>query len=259
VSHDIHPTAIVDPRAKLGANVTVGPYTVIDGDVEIADGTTIGAHNVITGHTKIGRDNRIFHFCSIGEANQDKKYKGEPTRLEIGERNTIREYCSLNRGTAQDAGVTRVGDDNWIMAYVHIAHDCQVGDNTVFANNATLAGHVHVGDWTTLGGFVGVHQYVKIGAHVMAGVSSVVLQDVPPFVTIAGNPCATYGINSEGLKRRGFTPEAIAGLKRAYKTLYKSGLSLADARAELEKQALDSPEVRPLAEFLAASTRGILR
>jgi UDP-N-acetylglucosamine acyltransferase len=259
VSRSIHPTAIVDRRARLGANVTVGPYTVIDGDVEIGDGTTIGAHNVITGHATIGRDNHIFHFCSIGEANQDKKYRGEPTRLEIGDRNTIREYCSLNRGTVQDTGTTRVGSDNWIMAYVHIAHDCQVGDNTVFANNATLAGHVHVGDWTTLGGFVGVHQFVKIGAHVMAGVSSVVLQDVPPFVTIAGNPCATYGINSEGLKRRGFTAEGITALKRAYKTLYKSGLSLADARAELEKQAGESPEIRPLVEFIVHSTRGILR
>jgi UDP-N-acetylglucosamine acyltransferase len=259
VSPAIHPTALVDPRARLGAGVTVGPFTVIDGDVEIGDGTTIGAHNVITGHTTIGRDNRIFHFCSIGEANQDKKYRGEPTRLAIGDRNTIREYCSLNRGTVQDAGTTRIGNDNWLMAYVHVAHDCQVGDGTVFANNATLAGHVHVGDFTTLGGFVGVHQFVKIGAHVMAGVSSVVLQDVPPFVTIAGNPCATYGINSEGLKRRGFTPEAITALKRAYKTLYKSGLSLADARSELAGQAAAAPEIAPIVEFLAASTRGILR
>jgi UDP-N-acetylglucosamine acyltransferase len=259
VSPSIHPSAIVDKRAQLGSNVTVGPYTIIDGDVQIADGTTIGAHNVITGHTKIGRENRIFHFCSLGEANQDKKYQGEPTRLEIGERNVIREYCSLNRGTVQDQGVTRIGNDNWIMAYVHIAHDCRIGDNTVFANNATLAGHVQIGDWTTLGGFVGVHQYVKIGAHVMAGVSSVVLQDVPPYLTIAGNPCATHGINSEGLKRRGFTPEAIAALKRAYKTLYKSGLSLADARAELDRQAAETPEVRLLAEFVASSTRGILR
>ena len=255
----IHPTAIVDKRARLAASVAVGPYTIIDGDVEIGEGTTVGAHNVITGHTKIGRENRIFHFCSIGEANQDKKYKGEPTRLEIGERNTIREYCSINRGTVQDAGVTRVGNDNWIMAYVHVAHDCQVGDNTVFANNATLAGHVHIGDWTTLGGFVGVHQYVKVGAHVMAGISAVLVQDVPPFITVAGQPTAPYGINAEGLKRRGFTPEAIAALKRAYKTLYKSGLTLADAKAELEKQAAESTEVRALADFLATSTRGILR
>ena len=159
MSH-IHQTAIVDKRAKLGANVTVGPYSVIDGDVQVGEGTTIGSHNVITGHTVIGRENRIFHFCSIGEANQDKKYKGEPTRLEIGDRNTIREYCSLNRGTAQDRGVTRIGDDNWIMAYCHVAHDCLVGNNTVFANHATLAGHVDIGDWTILGGFVGVHQFV---------------------------------------------------------------------------------------------------
>ena len=259
MSRAIHPTAIVDARAKLAASVTVGPYTVIDGDVEVGEGTTIGAHNVITGHTRIGRDNRIFHFCSIGEANQDKKYGGEPTRVEIGDRNTIREYCSINRGTAQDVGVTRLGNDNWIMAYVHIAHDCQVGNDTVFANNATLAGHVEIGDHTVLGGFVGVHQFVKVGAHVMAGISAVVTQDVPPFVTIAGNPTAPYGINAEGLKRRGFPPESIAALKRAYKTLYKSGLSLAEARAELEKQSAAAPEVAVFAEFLARSTRGILR
>jgi UDP-N-acetylglucosamine acyltransferase len=255
----IHPTAIVDSRAKIGAKVTVGPYTVIDGEVEIGEGTTIGSHNVLTGRTKIGKENRIFHFCSIGEANQDKKYKGEPTEVVIGDRNTIREYCSINRGTVQDGGVTRMGNDNWIMAYVHIAHDCQVGNGTVFANNATLAGHVEIGDFTVLGGFVGVHQHVKVGAHVMAGISSVVTQDVPPFITIAGNPTAPFGINSEGLKRRGFTPEAIAALKRAYKTLYKSGLSLAEARAELDKQSAEAAEVRVFAEFLATSTRGILR
>ena len=258
MSH-VHPTAIVDKRARLGVNVTVGPFTIIDGEVEVGEGTTIGAHNVITGHTRIGRDNRIFHFCSIGEANQDKKYKGEPTRLEIGDRNTIREYCSLNRGTVQDRGVTRIGSDNWIMAYCHVAHDCAVGDNTVFANHATLAGHVDIGDWTILGGFVGVHQFVKVGAHVMAGIASVVTQDVPPFVTIAGQPCGPHGINAEGLKRRGFTPEAIAALKRAYRTLYKSGLTLAEAKEEIGRQALEAPEVSPLAEFLAASTRGILR
>jgi UDP-N-acetylglucosamine acyltransferase len=255
----IHPTAIVDSRASLGAGVRVGPYTVIDGDVEVGEGTTIGAHCVLTGHTRIGRDNRIFHFCSIGEANQDKKYRGEPTRLEIGDRNTIREYCSLNRGTAQDRGATTVGNDNWIMAYCHIAHDCVVGDHTVFANNATLAGHVRIGDHTVLGGFTGVHQFVRVGAHVMAGVSSVVLQDIPPYVTVAGHPCAPHGINSEGLKRRGYTPEALSALKRAYKTLYKSGLTLADARAELERQAQSAPEVRAIVDFLAASTRGIVR
>jgi UDP-N-acetylglucosamine acyltransferase len=255
----VHPTAVVDKRAKLGANVSVGPYTVIDGDVEVGEGTTIGAHNVITGHTRIGRENRIFHFCSIGEANQDKKYKGEPTRVEIGDRNTIREYVSINRGTVQEQGVTRLGDDNWIMAYVHIAHDCVVGNQTVFANNATLAGHVEIGDWTILGGFVGVHQFVKVGAHVMAGISSVVTQDVPPYLTIAGNPTAPFGINAEGLKRRGFSPEAIAALKRAYRTLYKSGLTLAEAKAELARQADETAEVRPLLAFLETSTRGILR
>ena len=258
MSH-VHPTAIVDKRAKLGANVSVGPYSVIDGDVEVGEGTTIGAHNVITGHTKIGRDNRIFHFCSIGEANQDKKYQGEPTRLEVGDHNTIREYCTLNRGTVQEQGVTRVGSDNWIMAYCHVAHDCIVGDNTVFANHATLAGHVEIGDWAILGGFVGVHQFVKVGAHVMAGIASVVTQDVPPFVIIAGNPCAPHGINAEGLKRRGFTPEAILALRRAYKTLYKSGTTLAEAKAEISKQAAETPEVRPLLDFLESSTRGILR
>jgi UDP-N-acetylglucosamine acyltransferase len=255
----IHPTSVIDKGARLGATVSVGPYTVIDGDVEIGEGTTIGAHNVITGHTRIGRDNRIFHFCSIGEANQDKKYKGEPTRLEIGDRNTIREYCSLNRGTVQDGGVTRIGDDNWLMAYVHIAHDCEVASNTVFANNATLGGHVAIGDWTVLGGFVGVHQFVKVGAHVMAGVSSVITQDVPPYVLVAGNPCATHGINSIGLKRRGFSDEGVAAIKRAYKTLYRSGLSLSEAKAALAKQAGEHAEVRAFAEFLDRSERGILR
>jgi len=255
----IHPTALVDPRARLAAGVRVGPYTVIDGDVEIGEDTTIGAHCVITGHTRIGRENRIFHFCSIGEANQDKKYRGEPTRLSIGDRNTIREYCSLNRGTAQDRGETTVGSDNWIMAYCHVAHDCVVGDHTVFANHATLAGHVWIGDHTVLGGFTGVHQFVRVGAHVMAGVSSVILQDVPTYVTVAGHPCAPHGINSEGLKRRGFTPGVIAAIKRAYRTLYKSGLAFAEAKAEIERQAAEVPEVKAMADFLATSTRGIVR
>jgi UDP-N-acetylglucosamine acyltransferase len=259
VGNAIHPTAIVDPRARLGDGVSIGAYTVVDGDVEIGDGTTIGHHNVLTGHTRIGRGNRIFHFCSIGEANQDKKYKGEPTRVEIGDRNTIREYVSINRGTVQEQGVTTIGSDNWIMGYCHVAHDCVVGDNTTFANNATLAGHVTIGDWTILGGFVGVHQFVKVGAHVMAGISSVITQDVPPFLMVAGNPTAPFGINAEGLKRRGFTPESIAALRRAYKTLYKSGLSLADARAELERQAGEDPHVGAMAAFLATATRGILR
>lgn len=255
----IHPTAIVHPSARLAEGVTVGPYTVIDEHVEIGANTSIGAHNVITGHTVIGEENRIFHFASIGEANQDKKYKGEPTRLVIGHRNTIREYVSINRGTIQDAGVTTVGDDNWIMAYVHIAHDCVISNRTTIANSTQLAGHVHVGDWATLGGFTGVHQFVRIGAHVMTGVSSVVLQDIPTYVMVGGNPLSTYGINSEGLKRRGFTPEGIAALKRAYKTLYKSGLSFADAKTALRAEAAASPEVAVLADFLDTSTRGIVR
>jgi UDP-N-acetylglucosamine acyltransferase len=258
VSH-IHPTAVVDPRARIGADVTIGPYTVVDGDVEIGDGTTIGAHNVITGVTKIGKQNRIYHFCSIGEANQDKKYGGEATLTELGDRNTIREYVSINRGTVQGGGVTRLGDDNWIMGYAHIAHDCLIGHQAVFANNATLAGHVVIGDWVTLGGFVGVHQFVKIGDHVMVGASCVVLQDVPPYVTIAGNPCAPHGVNSRGLERRGFTADSIAAVKRAYRTLYRSGLSLAEARAEIERQAAEHAELKPMAEFLASTPRGLLR
>ena len=255
----IHATAIIDPRARLGAGVSIGAYTVIDGDVEINEGTSIGHHCVVTGRTKIGRDNRIFHFVSLGEANQDKKYAGEPTRLEIGDRNTIREYCSFNRGTAQDRGVTTIGDDNWLMAYVHIAHDCVVGDKTTIANCTQLAGHVQVGDWATLGGFTGVHQFVKIGAHVMCGVSSVVLMDLPPYVTFGGNPLAAAGVNAEGLKRRGFTPAQIANIKDAYKTLYRLGLMFAEAKSRLAAAAVLKPELKLLADFLAASTRGIVR
>ena len=255
----IHPTALVDPRAKLAAGVRVGPYSVIDGDVEIGEGTTIGAHCVVTGHTVIGRENRIFHFCSIGEANQDKKYQGEPTRLVIGDRNTIREYCSLNRGTAQDRGETTVGSDNWLMAYCHVAHDCVVGDHTVFANNATLAGHVWIGDHAVLGGFTGVHQFVRVGAHVMAGVSSVVLQDIPPYVTVAGHPCTPHGINSEGLKRRGFTPESIETIRRAYKTLYRSKLGFEEAKQAIAELARNVPQLEILAQFLVSTQRGIVR
>jgi UDP-N-acetylglucosamine acyltransferase len=253
----IHPTSIVDPRAKLGTNVSIGAFTVVDGDVQIGDNTSIGHHCVVTGHTSIGQDNRIYHSVSIGEANQDKKYRGEPTRLVIGDRNTIREFCSLNRGTVQDKGVTTIGNDNWLMAYVHVAHDCLVGSHTTIANCTQLAGHVQVGDWATLGGFTGVHQFVKIGAHVMCGVSSVVLMDIPPYVTCGGNPLAAAGINSEGLKRRGYEPEQIANIKRAYKTLYRSGLTLAEAKAELAKET--SVEVSLLSAFLAESTRGIVR
>lgn len=255
----IHPTAIIHPGAKLGAGVSVGPYSIIGEHVEIGDNTTIGPHVVISGHTRIGCDNRIFQFSSIGEVPQDKKYAGEPTRLEIGDRNTIREFCTFNLGTAQDAGVTRIGSDNWIMAYVHIAHDCQVGNRTIFANNSQLAGHVHVDDWAILGGYTGVHQFCRVGSHTMTAVGTVVLQDVPPYVMAAGNSASPYGINAEGLKRRGFSPEALMALKRAYRTLYKSGLMLEEARAKLEEDAKTHPEVQLILDFLAVSKRGIIR
>ena len=255
----IHPTAIIHSGARLGAGVSVGPYSIIGEHVEIGDNTRIGPHVVISGHTRIGCDNRIFQFSSIGEIPQDKKYAGEPTRLEIGDRNTIREYCTLNLGTVQDAGVTRVGDDNWIMAYVHVAHDCQVGNHTIFANNATLAGHVHVGDWAILGGFTGVHQFCRVGAHSFCGVGTVLLQDLPPFVTVAGTPAKPHGINSEGLKRRGYSAAGIAAIKRAYRALYRSGLSLDEARQRVAEIATQESEVALLSDFIARSGRGIIR
>jgi UDP-N-acetylglucosamine acyltransferase len=255
----IHPTAIVHPGARLAAGVRVGPCSVIGEHVEIGEGTTVASHVVIEGHTRIGRENRIFQFASLGGDPQDKKYGGEPTRLEIGDRNTIREYCTFSTGTVQDAGATRIGNDNWIMAYVHIAHDCQIGSNTIFANNAQLAGHVHVADWAILGGFTGVHQFVKIGAHAMTGGGSILLQDVPPYVTVAGNPAKPYGINSEGLRRRGFSDTAIAAIRSAYKTVYRSGLGLAEAQASVARQATEAPELAVLSDFLRSATRGIVR
>jgi UDP-N-acetylglucosamine acyltransferase len=255
----IHSSAIIHPGARLGSAVTVGPYSIIGEHVEIGDNTIIGPHVMVSGRTRIGCDNRIFQFCSIGEVPQDKKYAGEPTRLEIGDRNTIRESCTFNLGTAQDSGVTRMGDDNWIMAYVHIAHDCQVGNRTTFANMAQLAGHVHVGDWAVLGGYTGVHQFCRVGAHCMTAVGTVVLQDIPPFVMAAGNTASPYGINAEGLKRRGFSPEALMALKRAYRTLYKSGLMLEEARIKLEEDAKVHKEIQPFLDFLAVSKRGIIR
>ena len=255
----IHPTAIVDLGARVADSVEIGPYTVIGEHVEIGEGCWIGAHAVITGHTRIGARNRIYHSVSLGEAPQDKKYGGEATRLEIGNDNTIREFCTFNRGTAQDAGVTRVGDDNWIMAYVHLAHDCQVGSHTIFANNAQLAGHVHIGDHAVLGGFTGVHQFCRVGAHSITAIGAVVLQDVPPFIIASGNAAKPYGINAEGLKRRGFTADTINRLKRAYRTLYKSGLTLDEARQELERQARSCAEIAVLVDFLTAGTRGIVR
>jgi len=256
----IHPTAIVHPGARIGANVEIGPYAIIGEHVEIGDGTKVGPHAVITGHTRIGKDNQIFQFVSLGEIPQDKKYAGEPTRLEIGDRNIVREFCTFNLGTAQDTGVTRIGNDNWIMAYVHIAHDCVVGNHTIFANNASLAGHVEIGDHAILGGFTGVHQFCKIGAHVMTAISTVVFKDIPPYVMASGSDGAEpHGLNTEGLKRRGFSAEALAALKQAYKTLYKSGLTLEEAKQALAKQAEAEPAVQVLLDFLAHSTRGIIR
>ena len=255
----LHSTAIVHPAAQLAADVEVGAFTVIDAHVRIGAGTTIGHHCVISGQTRIGRDNRIAPFVSLGGPPQDKKYGGEPTALEIGDNNTIREFCTFNTGTVQDVGTTRLGNRNWIMAYVHLAHDCQVGNDTIFANSAQLAGHVHVGDFAILGGFTLVHQFVKIGAHSITGLGTVLLQDVPPFVTASGNPAAAHGINSEGLRRRGFSAQAIEALRRAYKTLYRSGLSFEEAKKALAVQVDDNSEIRLLAEFLARVTRGIIR
>lgn len=255
----IHPTAIVHSGAKLGANVSVGAYSLIGEHVEIGDNTKIGPHVVVNGHTRMGCDNQIFQFSSIGEVPQDKKYANEPTRLEIGDRNVIREFCTFNLGTIQDGGVTRLGNDNWIMAYVHLAHDCQIGNNTIFANNAQLAGHCHVGDHAILGGFTVVHQFVRIGAHAMTAMGTILFQDLPPYVTAAGNTASPYGINSEGLKRRGFTSEAVMALKRAYRAIYKSGASLDEAKAKLEAEVATHPEYQLLLDFLAVSKRGIVR
>ena len=255
----IHPTAIVDPGARLADDIEIGAYTLIGGHVEIGSGCRIGPHAVITGHTRIGSNNRIFQFVSLGEAPQDKKYAGEPTRLEIGDRNTIREFCTFNCGTVQDAGVTRFGNDNWVMAYAHLAHDCQVGNHVIFANNSQLAGHVRVDDYAILGGFTAVHQFCHIGAHSITAIGTVVLQDIPPFVTASGNTAQPYGINAEGLKRRGFSAPTITLIKRAYKTLYKAGLSLDDARREIGAQVGDCPDLQLLLDFLDNSTRGIIR
>ena len=259
----IHPTAIVDAQAELDSSVTVGPFTLIGPHVKIGAGTTVGSHCVIEGRTTIGRDNHIFQFNSLGAVPQDKKYAGEPTELVIGHRNTLREFCTLNLGTVQDAGVTRIGDDNWIMAYVHIAHDVQLGSRTILANNATLAGHVHVGDWAIIGGLTGVHQFCHIGAHAMTGFQSHVAQDVPPYMLCAGNPLAVRGFNIEGLRRRGFTAERIAQVKQMHRLLYRDGLTLDQATQAI--QALrgatsdGDEDVAALLDFLAATTRGIAR
>ncbi|OGA01841.1 MAG: acyl-[acyl-carrier-protein]--UDP-N-acetylglucosamine O-acyltransferase [Betaproteobacteria bacterium RIFCSPLOWO2_02_67_12] len=255
----IHASALVDPRAQLAPGVTVGPFSIIGEHAVIGEGTRIGPYVVIDGHTRVGRNNRLYQFCSIGGEPQDKKYAGEPTGVEIGDDNTIREYVTINRGTAQDAGVTRLGSGNWIMAYVHLAHDCQVGSHTVFANLAQLAGHVVIGDWAILGGGTLVHQFVHVGAHSFTGMSTYLDRDLPPFVKAAGHMAKPFGINSEGLRRRGFAAATIAALKQAYRTVYRSGLSQQEILLELEAQGLQCAEVRAIAEFIATSPRGIIR
>jgi UDP-N-acetylglucosamine acyltransferase len=259
----IHPTAVVDGAAELDSGVVVGPYAVIGPAVRIGAGTRIGAHAVVEGQTTMGRDNQIFQFASVGAQPQDKKYRGEPTRLEIGDGNTIREFCTLNTGTVQDGGVTRIGDDNWIMAYVHVAHDCQIGSHTIIANATQLGGHVHLGDWVFLGGLSGVHQFVRVGAHAMTGFQTRLAQDLPPFVTAAGNPAQAQGINQEGLRRRGYTPERIAVIKQIHRSLYRKGLTLAAAITEIGALRGSEPEadadIDAMLAFLSSAERGIVR
>lgn len=255
----IHTTALVDPGAHLAPGVHVGAYAVIGPDVVIGENTSIGPHAVVSGPTWLGRDNRVSAFCAVGGAPQDKKYGGEPTRLEIGDRNVIREYCSINRGTTQDRGVTRLGSDNWIMAYVHIAHDCQVGDHTVLANGASLAGHVRVEDHACLGGFALVHQFCRIGAHSFSAMGSAILKDVPPYVMVSGNPAQPRGLNGEGLRRRGTGSEPMSLLRQAYRIIYRQGLPLEQALKGLAVLAEQSQEVRGLRDFVRESQRGIVR
>ena len=261
----IHATAIVDPGAELDSSVTVGPYTLIGPHVRVGAGTRIGPHCVLEGHTTIGRDNRIFQFNSLGAIPQDKKYAGEPCQLVIGDRNTIREFCTFNIGSAGDAGVTRVGNDNWLMAYVHLAHDCVVGNNTIFANNSQLAGHVHVGDWAILGGFTVVHQFVRIGAHSMTALCTVLVADLPPFVMCQGQPAQARSMNYEGLRRRSFSPTRVSAVKAMHKALYRDDLTLHAAQARIAELAQTSPESKPdvamMLSFLeqTSAQRGIVR
>lgn len=255
----IHSTAVISDDASIADDVEVGPYTVIGDGVEIDSGTKIDSHVVINGPTKIGKDNHIYQFSSIGDDPQDMKYAGEPTRLQIGDRNTIREYCTVSRGTTQDAGETIVGDDNWIMAYVHIAHDCVVGNKTIMANNATLAGHVHIGDWVICGGFSGIHQFCRIGAHSFLGMYSGINRDVPAYTLVSGQPAVPRGINSEGLKRREFTTAQIRNIKNAYRLVYRKGYKLAEAMERITALCADQPELNLFLESLRSSERGILR
>lgn len=259
MSSRIDERAVVDPDARLGGGVSVGPFSVIGPDVEIGANTWIGPNVVVRGPTRIGRDNRIYQFASVGEDPQDKKYNGEPTRLEIGERNTIREYVTINRGTVQDRGATTIGDDNWIMAYVHVAHDCVIGDGTILANAVTLAGHVTIDSHANLGGFTKVHQFCRLGRYSFCGMDTGLTRDVPPYVTASGIPAKPFGINTEGLRRQDFSAEQITNIKRAYKLLYRNGLRLDEAREQIGTLAKSQPEVRLLAEFLESTERGIIR
>lgn len=260
---NIHSTALIDPLAELDSSVEVGPFAIVGPKVRIGKGTVVGPHAVIEGRTTIGQDNKIFQFASIGAAPQDMKYAGEDTELVIGDRNTIREFCTFNTGTVQDGGATRVGSDNWVMAYVHIAHDVQMGNHCVLANNATLAGHVHVGDWATIGGLSGVHQFVKIGAHAMIGFQGHVAQDVPPFITVDGNPLAARAVNLTGLRRRGVSTERQNLIRQLYKLLYRSSLTLVQAQEEMAALRGQVPEadqdIDTMLAFLAQAERGIVR
>jgi UDP-N-acetylglucosamine acyltransferase len=255
----IHPTAIVSAGVRLAPDVTIGPFSVVGPDVQVGAGTTIASHVVVAGRTRIGQRNRIFQFASVGEIPQDRKYGGEPTATEIGDDNVIREFVTIHAGTAQDRGTTTIGDRNLLLAYSHVAHDCVLGNDTTFSNNAQLAGHVIVGDFAVLGGFVGVHQFCRVGAHAMIAAGSIVLQDVPPFVMAAGYPAKPRGINSEGLRRRGFPPEDIAAIRRAYRALYRAKLPLEEARDTLRAEASAVRAVALLSEFLDTTKRGIIR
>lgn len=251
--------ALIDPAAKIANNVSIGPWTMIGAGVEIGEGTWIGPHAVIKGPTKIGRNNKIFQFASVGEAAQDIRYNGEPTRLEIGDSNVFREFCTVHRGTVQGRGITKIGNENLFMSYSHVAHDCVVGNKTIFSNNASIAGHVVIGDFAYLGGMVGVHQYCAVGAHSFAAGGAVIFKDVPPFVTVSGYPAEAHGLNTVGLERRGYSTDTIAALKRAYKVIFRQSFTIQEAISELNNMIADTPEVKLLSDFLSQSTRGIVR
>jgi UDP-N-acetylglucosamine acyltransferase len=255
----IHKLALIDPSASIAENVHIGPWTIIGPNVEIGEGTWIGPHVVINGPTRIGKENKIFQFASIGEAPQDKKYNGEPTRLEIGDRNVFRECSTVHRGTQQGRALTRIGDDNLFMAYTHVAHDCNIGNHVIFSNNASVAGHVVIGDYACLGGMVGVHQFCAIGAHSFAAGGAIIFKDVPPFVMVSGYPAEAHGLNTVGLERRGYDQNTVAALKRAYKVIFRQSLTLQEALRELQEMVIEFPQIEILSDFLSKTTRGIVR